>query len=201
MNSLNMSSNKCTYYSALYCYSSTKSGEITFLISYSSFVNNTASSSCCCLYFDQSSADRIYKMQSCNVISNKQNINNYGLITSFSTLTINSTCILNNKATLVIAVYNGYQMTLIDTLLDDANAKTGTIVVRDGPFTSFINALVMHETGKCVASFDSFGEFTEAIPKQRKTICYKSPCHVRRGYVSLNLILVIQCCLLGFIQS
>ena len=185
MNSLNMSDNRCAYYSALRCFSSTKSGEITLLISYSSFVNNTATSSYCCLYFHQSSADRSNKMQTCNVISNKQKTNDYGLITSYSAMTINSTCILNNEATLVIAVYYGYQMTLIDTLLDDVNAKTGTIVVRDGPFTSFINALVMHETGKCVASFDSYGELTAATPKQRKTICYKSPCHFRRGYVSL----------------
>ena len=196
MNSLNMSNNTCTYYSALCFGSSAKTGEISALASYSSFVNNTASSSDCCLKFDRNSADCNHKMQPCNVISNKQSTNNYGLISSNSALTISNTCILNNEATLVIAVYNNYQMTLINTLLDDVNAKTGTFVIRDGPVTSFVNALVMYETKKCIVSFDSFEILTAAISKQRKTFCYKSPCHVRRGYVSLKIILVIQCCLL-----
>ena len=201
MNSLNISNNKCTQRSAINCGSSKKSGEVTALFSYSTFVNNSATSGYSCLYFYRGSSDYNYKMQSCNVISNKQTSNSYGLISSYSPITINNTCILNNEATLVIAVYNNFRMTLIDTFFDKENAKIGTIVVENGPATSFINALVMHETGKCIASFDSFGKLTAALSKQRKSICYKSPCHIRRGYISVNLILVIQCCILGFLSS
>ena len=135
-------------------------------------------------------------MQSCNVISNKQNINkpndnNYGLISSWSPLTINNSCIFNNIATIVIAIYYNYELKLVDTYFDKENAKTGTIVVQNGPNTLFINALIMYETGKCIASFNYY----------EKAKCYKSPCNLKRGYISFNLILVIQCCLLGYLPS
>ena len=197
INSLNVSMNECKGTSGIYCYASYQSGSISTLISYSSFTNNSAVSENMCICFKRYPAS--YKMQTCNVISNKQSNNNKGLIASYGEIMINDTCILNNEATLVVAVYNGYTMTLMNTFLDKQEYKTGTIVIENGFATSFVNALIMLKTGKCDATFDKFGDLGGIVSKKKRSICYKSIPHCRRNTIYMRLFLTLECSLLAML--
>ena len=134
----NTSHNECAGCSAIQSVASKENKRISALFSYSSFVNNSATSNDYCIYIRPSYEESKYLIQSCNIISNKQNTNTYGLVSSSCELTIDNSCIMNNNATLVVAVYNNYKMTLINTFIDEDSSVSGDII-NNFNATSYIN--------------------------------------------------------------
>ena len=105
-----------------------------------------------------------------------QACNERGLISSEGDLTINGTCIINNEAKIIVAVYNGHSMTIMNSYADHPSNITGIVAQRHWLTGAFINEILMLKTGKCIASFDSFGSITAGtdIGRKRKSVCYKS---------------------------
>ena len=180
LESTNVSFNECTRCSALGCYLSYRSGVISSLISFCSFSNNSATSYNMIL-FDSNNQYIKNKIEACNIINNKQKTNDKGLISSESELIINDTCILNNDATLIVSVYNSYSMTIMNSYSDHPSYKTGIVAFETWAEDIFINAIVMFNTGKCIASFDSFGSITATEKRKRKSHCYKSACSCEKS--------------------
>ena len=81
--SVNVSNNKCSQTSGIYCYpypsSSASSGDPSCIISFSTFTNNTCHTNHVCLYLNQGSAFK--EINRCNVLRNtQQNTNGCGTI-------------------------------------------------------------------------------------------------------------------------
>ena len=202
--STNISFNECKEISALYSYPSYRSGEISSLVSHCSFSNNSAHTTSSLIRFVMQNDDAKNKIEACNIINNKQKTNDKGLISSESELIINDTCILNNDATLIVSVYNSYSMTIMNSYSDHPSYKTGIVAFETWAEDIFINAIVMFNTGKCIASFDSFGSITAKIDseKKRRTFCYKSAVNYKKCGVSSEVTRMILCIMMiGLLPS
>ena len=149
---VNVSKCDVSYVSAIY-YSwgySTKS-----TITYCSLNSNQANFECLEL---QNSGSSIYSLDTCNIINNKQDDDDYGLVFCAKNAEIKNCCILGNTGTDEFNLFYAKGVTITNTncTLPCSYQKTGAIVAVDArPDSPFINKLIFTEKGYCVAAFDS----------------------------------------------
>jgi hypothetical protein len=96
--SVNITNNVCEYYVAFRVFPTMGTGSPiseTFCISYSSIVNNTNIKYYGCLVFDKSGSTE--RVNTCNVLNNKQTSSSCGTFYVFANLHIENSCILGNN--------------------------------------------------------------------------------------------------------
>jgi predicted outer membrane repeat protein len=101
--SINISMNECHYTSGINCFSG--SNYVTCSLSYSLFVNNSATNDICIL-FDSTGLNR--EMKCCNILRNTQVTSTHELIHANQNLVIADSCILENNATCIFYSSSSY---------------------------------------------------------------------------------------------
>jgi predicted outer membrane repeat protein len=184
--SVNMSMNKCQYYSGIYTYPNTGSSSVTYSFSYSSFVDNVAYQySCICF----SRGGVKYEMKSCNVLRNTQTSSSNGIIYTYGILDIKNSCILENTATYIFySSSSSYTITLSDCTVDKTT-NNGYLTTQNTVTKSFILGLNHMSTQNCHSEYDSVGILT-AIPyvshttKKSFCFCYTNKINFCQGRIS-----------------
>jgi hypothetical protein len=166
--SINVSMNKCQYYSGFYCQSYTDSS-VTCLIWYSSFTDNIASGYYCICQFNSGSKAEI---KCCNVLRNTQGTPGSGGTIRFDGhSTVKDSCILMNTATNTFYAYSSYIITVSNCTVD-STTHINSLVLTNTITKSFIHALNHLSTENCAAEYDSAGTLTAiALPKKNTFHC------------------------------
>jgi len=170
--SVNMSMNKCGYYSGILTYPYSDSSYVTCSFSYSSFVNNNCHV-LTCLYFNRDGAK--YEMKSCNVLRNTQSSGSNGIIYTYGILNIKDSCILENTATNIFySSSSSYPITLTNCTVDKTT-NNGYLTTQNTVTKSFILGLNHMSNQICHSEYDSAGTLT-AVPyvsqATKKLFCY-----------------------------
>jgi hypothetical protein len=168
--SVNLSNNKCNYYTAMLCFPTSQD---TCYISYSSFVNNSAMGGFGCIYLENPDSSKY--IDTCNILNNKQHSSNRALIITWGNLLIMDSCILgSNKDNRVF--YEGhhlYKITISNCTIDDdiftESRYYGSITMNKSIESSFVNQLSHIVTQKCDSYFDSYGILTSITPEYALT--------------------------------
>jgi hypothetical protein len=149
--SVNVSNNKCSYYSVIYSFPVQDSNSVTCSFTYSSFVDNNATEYIC-LYFLTGNAK--YEIKYCNILRNTQVSNTRGIIYTNGNLTIEDSCILENKANYIFYASSPYIITLSNCTVDSLSNSNG-LMIQSIITKSFIHALNHMSTQNCHAEYDS----------------------------------------------
>jgi hypothetical protein len=170
--SVNVSMNKCGYYSGILAYPYTDSNSVTCSFSYSSFVDNNCPGYTC-IYFNRVGAK--YEMISCNVLRNTQSSGLYGIIFTYGILNIKDSCILENTATNIFySSSSSYPITLTNCTVDKTT-NNGYLTTQNTVTKSFILGLNHMSNQICHSEYDSAGTLT-AVPyvsqTTKKLFCY-----------------------------
>jgi hypothetical protein len=162
--SVNITNKICYAWAVLYCQPVTGTGSPvseTFCMSYSSVVNDTANGDKGCFLLQNSASS--HRIDTCNIMNNKQNSSSYGTISSWSNLFIKDSCILGNnegKAVFYQSISSN-KITISNCTIDDdifTNGRySGSVTVIKTITKSFINALSHIVTQHCDSYFDSYG--------------------------------------------
>jgi predicted outer membrane repeat protein len=108
--SVNISMNKCQYYSGIYCYPFSDSSSATCSLSYSSFADNNAFGYTFVLF---NNGGAKYEIKCCNILRNTQGTTSYGTIYANGILMIDDSCILENTASIIFySSSSSYTITL-----------------------------------------------------------------------------------------
>jgi hypothetical protein len=173
--SINMSMNKCQYYSGIYCFPYPDSNSFMCSLSYSSFTDNNAAGyySICFGY-----GSTKYEMKSCNVLRNTQGSGSYGIIYANGITNIEDSCIIENTATYIFySTSSSYPITLINSTVDKTT-NNGYLTTKNTVTKSFILGLNHISTRNCYSEYDSAGYLT--VISAKKKICYTfNYCHSR----------------------
>jgi hypothetical protein len=162
--SVNLTNNMCYGWTILYCSPVTGTGSPvseTFCMSYSSVVNNTANGGNVCLSLQNSASSQ--RIDTCNIMNNKQTTSGCGTIYAGSNLLIKDSCILgNNERNKVFYTdYSSVKITISNCTIDDdiftKGRYSGSVTVIKTITKSFINALSHIVTQHCDSYFDSYG--------------------------------------------
>jgi hypothetical protein len=154
--SVNISLNKCQYYSGIYCQPYSDSNSVTCSFSYTSFADNIANKHSC-IYL---SSNTKYEIKSCNIIRNTQGeLNSCGTIATWGNLMIYDSCILENNATYIFYQGNSYLITVLNCTVDSTSFY-GNFDIQNTVTKSFILALKHMSTQYCHAEYDSVGSLT-----------------------------------------
>jgi hypothetical protein len=157
--SINMSMNKCQWYSGIFCHAFGVSGFVTCSLSYSSFSDNVAYD-CICIYFGNNAAKNEIKY--CNILRNTQTSSSNGIVYSNPDLMIEDSCILENSASYIFYSASSYTITLSSCTVDK-RTNYGSFMILNTVTKSFILGLNHISTRNCCAEYDSAGYLT-AIP-------------------------------------
>jgi hypothetical protein len=162
--SVNSTNNVCYYYTALRTVPTPGTGSPTSetcCISYSSIVNNTASGHICIMIDRTSTSQRI---DTCNIINNKQSTSSFAIIYSNGNLLIKDSCIIGNDENNKIFYVSSCRITLSNCTIDDGvftNGRySGDVTVIKTITKPFINALSHISTYHCDSYYDSYGTLT-----------------------------------------
>jgi hypothetical protein len=157
--SVNSSMNK--YYGrSICCHPFCDSNSVTCSLSYSSFTDNIATTHTC-INFWRSGAK--YEIKSCNILRNTQcSLSLEGTIRSDGYLTIDYSCVLENKATNIFYQYSSYTITLSNCTVD-STSNNGYLTIKNTVTKSFILALNHMSTQNCHSEYDSVGTLTPII--------------------------------------
>jgi hypothetical protein len=170
--SVNMSMNKCQYYSAIYCNPFLDSSSVTHSLSYSSFVDNNAFGYNC-LYFGR--GDAKYEIKCCNILRNTQGTNTWGMIYSPGNLFIDDSCILENTAACIFYLTSSSYSTTLSNCTVDKTTTNQNLITRDTVTKSFILGLNHMSTQNCNSEYDSVGTLSVIpyVPSPTKKLsCY-----------------------------
>jgi hypothetical protein len=167
--SVNMSMNKCQWYSGILTSPYTDSNAVTSSLSYSSFVdNNCPGYNCICFYRDGAK----YEMKSCNVLRNTQSSSSHGIILTIGILNIKDSCILENTATNIFySSSSSYQITLSNCTVDKTTVNGG-LIIQNTVTKSFILGLNHISNLICHSEYDSVGTLTAIPYATNKLFCY-----------------------------
>jgi hypothetical protein len=171
--SVNISMNKCGFYSGIYCYPFSDSRSITCSFSHSSFVDNNATAHAC-IHTWRTGAN--CEIKSCNIIRNTQgSLNSGGTIYTNDNMMIEDSCILENKATYIFNQgSSSYTITLSNCTVD-STSHNRNLVIQNTITKSFIHALNHMSTRNCYSEYDSVGALTPIIQhsssKNQKRLC------------------------------
>jgi hypothetical protein len=164
--SVNISNNRCQYYSAIICHPYTGSSSVICSFKYSSFADNTDS-----VYFCIGlNHNAKYEMKCCNIIRNKDLSGSYGIIYAPGNLMIEDSCILENVGTYIFYVWSSYTITLSNCTVDKTT-NNKNLVTTNTVTKSFILALNHMSTRNCHAEYDAVGYITVFHPTVR-LFCY-----------------------------
>jgi hypothetical protein len=159
--SVNMSMNKCPYDSGIFCGPSIVSNSYTSSLTYSSFADNFATISICIyLYTGGASCE----VKSCNVLRNTQgNLGANGLFFTRDNVSIEDSCILENKANCIFYQYSSYTITISNCTVN-STSNNGYLTIRNTFTKSFIHALNHMSTQNCHSEYDSAAYLTPITP-------------------------------------
>jgi hypothetical protein len=157
--SVNISMNKCGYYSGICCDPFKESNSITCLFTYSTFADNIANGYTCITLVTTGAE---YEIKSCNIFRNTQSSSSDGILRIFGHLMIENSCILENKATNIFFTYSSYTITLSNCTVD-STSNNGYLTIRNTVTESFILALNHMSTRNCNSEYDSVGTLTPII--------------------------------------
>jgi hypothetical protein len=170
--SVNISMNKCNYYSGIFCYPYSDSNSVTCSLLYSSFTDNSASQYTC-IWFNRGGAK--YEIKYCNILRNTQVSTSYGIIITTGILNIEDSCILENTAANIFhSSSSSYPITLTNCTVDKTT-NNGYLTIRNTVTKSFFLGLNHMSTQNCHSEYDSVGTLT-AIPfvsnPTKREFCY-----------------------------
>jgi hypothetical protein len=162
----NFTNNFCNRYPSVGCYPTGGTTSVTFSLSYSSVVNNTADGNYGwgCIHIIGSDSNPSYIIDTCNVINNKITTESYGIIQMNANSFIKNSCILGNAIGKRVFSIGSGKLTLSNCTIDDdiftSGRYTGSVTVDKTIKSTFINGLSHIVTQKCDSYFDSFGTLT-----------------------------------------
>jgi hypothetical protein len=157
----NFTNNECHCNPAFCCHTSRSSASELCLISYCSIVNNTANGGYSCIRFYSSGST--HRVDTCNIINNKQTATTHGTIKAFSSILIKDSCILgNNEGNSVFFISSSsYIVTVSNCTIDNKRCTgSGSAVFTKTAERSFIHALSHIVTRICDSYYDSYGTLT-----------------------------------------
>jgi hypothetical protein len=162
--SVNISMNKCQYYTIYYCPLS-DSNSITCSLSYSSITDNHANQYTC-LYLWNSYAN--FRIKSCNILRNTQvYTGSVGTFYTCGSLVITDSCILGNNASYIFNThYSNYPITISNCTIDKTT-NNGYLTIKNTVTKSFIHALNHISTLYCLSEYDSVGTLTPPSPNKQ----------------------------------
>jgi hypothetical protein len=171
--SINSSMNKCQWYSGITTWPITDSNSFTGSYSYSTFTDNIASGHSCVTLWTGGSKQEI---KSCNILRNTQSyLDSRGTIDTYGYLTIEDSCILENKANRIFHQYGSYTITLSNCTVD-SSSNNGYLTTKNTVTKSFILALNHMSTGNCHSKYDSAGYLTPIIQSlsssKKQRLCF-----------------------------
>jgi hypothetical protein len=173
-NNNNISSNSCQNIPAFRLKPTENGNNAACSVKYSSITNNKATYWSCILFFN---TNNFCLMEFCNILSNIQTDESYGVILSDGDLKISNSCILYNSPRAVEA--RNCRITLSNCTVDFNNVNiSGTVIFTNNPNTNFVNILHHFESGLCVAQHYS-------LPAKKKI------CSCRR--INVNLVSLADC--------
>jgi hypothetical protein len=180
--SVNISMNKCGYFSGISCSPFVNSNSITSSLSYSSFTDNIATG-CDCIHFDSNNAN--YEIKCCNILRNSQNsLNSDGTIRFWGNTVIEDSCILENTATYTFnAGSSSYTVTLSNCTIDKTTINPGSLTIIKTVIKSFIHALNHISTQNCNAKYDSAGTLTPITPPPSSSSKNQNNCYTFNNFL------------------
>jgi hypothetical protein len=141
----------CSTTSAYRIQPSGSDGEITGMVTFSTFYNTTATSYRC-LNFGSCSSRIQNKLVSCNVIKNSQTDTSEGVITFYESTEVEGTCILQNYGPIIL--YNSGRTVSLSNCVTDFGSQTyGAFNIKNVPATTFINSLTHFASAECEAIY------------------------------------------------
>jgi hypothetical protein len=167
--SVNISMNKCKYYSVIICAPYSDSNSFTCSLSYSTFTDNNAFGYMC-IQLWRSGAK--HEMKSCNVLRNTQgDLSSIGIFYTLGNVMIEDSCILENNANTIFYVYSD-TITLSNCTVDKTTSS-GNLVIQNTVTKSFIHALNHVSTRNCYNEYDSAGTLipniqTPSLSKEKR---------------------------------
>jgi hypothetical protein len=178
--SVNLSMNKCQYYSGIYCYSFSDSNSVICSSTYSTFADNNAIGYIC-ICFNNENSKR--EMKCCNIIRNTQVSSSCGLISGPGNWKIEDSCILENTATHIFYVTSS-TLTLSNCTIDTIT-NYGSINIQNTVTKSFILGLNHISTQNCNSEYDSAGYLTAApyVSHSTKKLYFCS-CKINKARIS-----------------
>jgi hypothetical protein len=188
--SVNISMNKCQWYTGITCNPLKDSNSITCSLTYSSFADNIANYCNCILLYTTGAQ---YEIKSCNILRNKQVTPNAdGTIWTCGTTMIEDSCFLENNATRIFHQGNSnYRITLTNCTVDSTSSN-GYLTITNTVTKSFIHALNHMSTLNCHSKYDSVGTLTPITPpapSKKQIHCFTFGNHFNQcqiiGFVSL----------------
>jgi hypothetical protein len=170
--SINLSMNKCRG-QFIYCYPFYDSNSVICSLSYSSFNDNIATYYTCFLLYRTAAK---YEIKSCNILRNTQGtLNSEGTIRSDGYLTIDDSCILENKANRNFHQGSSYPITLSNCTVD-STSNNGYLTITNTVTKSFILALNHMSTLNCHSEYDSVGTLNPIIQtpssSKKQKLCF-----------------------------
>jgi hypothetical protein len=193
--SVNISQNKCVYYSGIACYPFGDSSSVTFSLSYSSFTDNVANQ-CNCIHLWTEGAK--YEIKSCNILRNTQSSSSQGTIYTTGNLMIEDSCIYENVATYIFYQGNYNYKTTLSNCTVDSTSNNGYLTIQNTVAKGFILALNHMSTLNCHSEYDTAGTLipiiqTPSPSKKQRVYCSYVKCFdlsPLRDSLSLGSILI-----------
>jgi hypothetical protein len=180
--SVNISINKCEFYSVFECFPYSYSHFVTCSFSYSTFADNNAFGYICIELWRPGAK---FEMKSCIVLRNTQgNLGSYGIIHTHGNVMIEDSCILENDAYTIFYAFSN-TITLSNCTVDKTTSYGG-FIIQNTVTKSFIHALKHMSTRNCHSEYDSAGYLTPNIQtpypsnKQRLHCSYDNFCQLPR---------------------
>jgi hypothetical protein len=154
--SVNLSMNKCYWYTGITCRPYKDSNSVTCSLSYSSFTDIISSGYACILIW---TSDAQYEIKCCNVLRNNVD----ATIWTNGNVMIEDSCILENNANRIF--YQSSSSCTINLLncTIDSTSNNQNLIVQKTVTKSFILALNHLSLGSCHSEYDSVGTLTPNI--------------------------------------
>jgi hypothetical protein len=172
----NFTNNELYCSSAFCCHSSRSTTSETCWITYCSVVNNTANGGYICIRLYSSSST--HRLDTCNIISNKQTTTTQGTIYAYTNILFKDSCILGNDEgkTFFYFYSSSYKITVSNCTIDNTRyTGGGSVILTQTIKRSFIHALSHIVTRSCDSYFDSYGTLTaKPIVPSRSSRFYMS---------------------------
>jgi hypothetical protein len=191
--SVNVSMNKCQYYTVYY-YPFGDTSSVICSSSYSSYTDNNAFGHIC-FGFERTAK---YEIKCCNILRNIQgNLNSCGTFYAPGNWEIKDSCILENNANRVFHVWSSTTLSLSNCTVDKTT-NNGYLTIISTVTKSFILGLNHVSTRNCHSQYDS-AEYLTAVPyvsdPTKKIFCYTCRicnCQARiSDFFSLNWVFIV----------
>jgi hypothetical protein len=180
----NITNNECYICSAFCCDSRRSTASETCWITYCSVVNNTANGGYYCIRLYNSGSSSTHRIDTCNIINNKQTTTTQGTIYAYTNILFKDSCILGNDEgkTFFYFSSSSHKITVSNCTIDNTRySGGGSAIFTKSIERSFIQALSHIVTRICDSNFDSYGTLTaKPIVPSRSSRCllscnYKHP--------------------------